>query len=296
LNTPTGPDTSTTVALAPFWWGEERLRAYVGGLHEEIEAFFGPAELRALIVRDAMPSDPVRLAEALGLVPDPWQAEVLRSDSKRMLLNCCRQSGKSTTTAILALHTALYSPDSLVLMVSPGLRQSSELFKKALAFYRRLNRPVPASAETRLQLELVSGSRIISLPGSADTSRGFSAVDLVLADEASRIGDDMLASIRPMLATSNGRMVAMSTPFGKRGWFYEAWEHGGDAWERYRVAAGEVPRISAGFLLEERKALGDLAFRSEYLTEFCDTDSQVFSSDLIDAALDDDLAPLWSAA
>ena len=46
VNMPTGPDTSTTVALAPFWWGEERLRGYVGGLHEEIEEMFGPATIR----------------------------------------------------------------------------------------------------------------------------------------------------------------------------------------------------------------------------------------------------------
>ena len=90
------------------------------------------AELRVLTMRDAMPSDPVKLAAALGLVPDPWQSEVLRSDSRRLLLNCCRQSGKSTTTAILALHRALYAPESLILMVSPGLRQSGELFKKSL--------------------------------------------------------------------------------------------------------------------------------------------------------------------
>jgi hypothetical protein len=164
------------------------------------------ADLVSLMLRDQMPRDPVALAEAL------------RSTSRRLLLNCARQSGKSTTTAVLALHRALFVPDSLVLMVSPGLRQSSELFKKSLAFYRRLNRPVPAEAETRLTLELTNGSRIISLPGSTDTTRGYSAVDLILADEASRIGDELLASIRPMLAVSNGQLIAMSTPAGKRGW------------------------------------------------------------------------------
>jgi len=256
----------------------------------------GLAELRALTQRDAMPADPVRLAEALGFSPDDWQRDVLRSASKRMLLNCCRQSGKSTTSAIMALHTALYHPESLVLMVSPGLRQSSELFKKALAFYRRLERPVPAEAETRLQLELVNGSRIISLPGSADTSRGFSGVALVLVDEASRVGDDMLAAVRPMLATSNGKMIGMSTPFGKRGWFYEGWEHGGTAWERVRIDATQCPRISAGFLEEERRALGDLAYRSEYLCEFSDTVGSVFGADDIRAALTNDLLPLFGAA
>ena len=46
VNFPTGPDTSSTIAFAPFWWGEERLRGYVGGLHQEIEVTFGPSTIR----------------------------------------------------------------------------------------------------------------------------------------------------------------------------------------------------------------------------------------------------------
>jgi hypothetical protein len=254
------------------------------------------AELHALTLRDAAPADPVALAEALGIVPDPWQRDVLRSTAGRQLLNCCRQSGKSTTTAILALYHALYVPGSMTLMASPGLRQSGELFRKTLAFYRRLGRPVPAEAETRLSLELVNGSRIVSLPGNESTTRGYSAVSLLLVDEASRVADEMLAALRPMLAVSGGRLVAMSTPFGRRGWWFEAWEQGGAGWERVRVDATQCPRISAAFLEDERRSLGDLAYRSEYLCEFCDVDTQVFGSDLIDAALDDSLLPLWSAA
>lgn len=63
--------------------------------------------------------DPVQLAVEAGLEPDPWQANFLRSGSPRTLLNCCRQSGKSTMTAFLAVHTGLYDPGSLVLMLSP---------------------------------------------------------------------------------------------------------------------------------------------------------------------------------
>ena len=51
--------------------------------------------------------DPVAFARRLGFDPDPWQAEMLRSDASRVLLNCSRQSGKSTTTAVLALYTPL---------------------------------------------------------------------------------------------------------------------------------------------------------------------------------------------
>jgi hypothetical protein len=254
------------------------------------------AELRAELHRGRMPADPVALAEALGISPDPWQADVLRSTSGRLLLNCCRQSGKSTTTAILALHHALCAPDSMTLMASPGQRQSGELFRKLIAFYRRLGRPVPAEAETRLTLELTNGSRVVSLPGNTDTTRGYSAVSLLLVDEASRVADEMLASLRPMLAVSGGRLIAMSTPFGMRGWWYQAWAEGGEAWERFEVPAPDCPRISEAFLADERRALGDLFYRSEYLCQFVDTDDQVFGSELIRAALDDSLAPLFGSA
>lgn len=243
----------------------------------------------------AMALDPVLLSRAAGIIPDDWQAQVLRSASKRRLLLCCRQSGKSTTTAILGLHRALYRPGSLVLMLSPSLRQSGELFRKAIGIYRDLGRPVPAESETVLTLTLMNGSRIVSLPGQDATIRGFSGASLIIEDEASRVDDLLYEAIRPMLATSDGDLVLLSTPFGQRGHFWQAWENGGAVWERTRVDAYDCPRISPSFLEEERRSLGDLAFRSEYLVEFCDTEENVFSSELVAAAIDSDLAPMWPA-
>jgi hypothetical protein len=98
--------------------------------------------------------DPVILAEQAGITPDPWQCDVLRCSAARMLLLCSRQAGKSTITSILAVHTALYEPGSLVLLLSPTLRQSGELFKKCAGVYQALGRPVPSDSESALQLEL----------------------------------------------------------------------------------------------------------------------------------------------
>src|SRR5215203_7326116 len=135
--------------------------------------------------------DRVRFAKRLGLEPDPWQEDLLHSASERMLLNCCRQSGKSTMTAIVALHQALYHPGSLILCLAPALRQSQELFGKVLDFYRDLDRPVPAQAERKVSLELQNGSRIVTLPGTEKTVRGFSGAALLIVDEASRIADEL---------------------------------------------------------------------------------------------------------
>lgn len=228
--------------------------------------------------------DPVRFAERCGITPDSWQADVLRSPHKRLLLNCSRQSGKSTTTAIIGLHQAVFTPGSLVLLISLSLRQSSELFRTLARLYGRLGETIPPKAESALRLELANGSRIVSLPASESTVRGYAAVDLLLIDEASRVEDDLYLSLRPMLAVSDGRLIAMSTPFGKRGWWSDAWHDGGATWERVRVDATECPRISPEFLQEERESLGQWWFSQEYECQFVDSDSQAFRAEDIEAS------------
>lgn len=227
--------------------------------------------------------------------PDPWQLEVVRSTTPRLLINCSRQSGKSTTTAAIALHTALYQPASLILLLSPGERQSKELLRKVTAFYGALDRPVPAEAESTLTLELENGSRIIALPSNEATIRGYSGVRLLIVDEASRVPDVLYASVRPMLAVSGGRLLALSTPYGKRGWWYEAWERG-EAWERIRITAHECPRISVAFLEEEQRALGARWYTQEYECTFSDLGGGVYPSDVVDRMLSDEVAPLFGDA
>src|ERR687894_908473 len=165
-------------------------------------------------------------ARALGIEPDPRQGRLLRSSSDRVLLNCSRQSGKSTMTGLIALHRALYHPGSLILCLAPALRQSQELFGKVLGFYRDLGRPVTAQAERKLSLELKNGSRIMTLPGTEKTIRGFSGVSLLVVDEAARVADELYFAVRPMLAVSGGTLMMLSTPYGKRGVFYEEWISG----------------------------------------------------------------------
>jgi hypothetical protein len=238
----------------------------------------------------ALALDRAAFAEHLGVVPDDWQARLLRSDSKRVLLNCCRQSGKSTMAALLAVHTALYEPGSLTLLLSPTLRQSQELFKKCLAFYREAGRPVGASSETALTLTLESGSRIVSLPGQEHTVRGYSGVALLAIDEAARVPEDLYASVRPMLAVSAGRLLALSTPFGTRGWWYEAWR-GPEPWGRYEIPATQCPRISPRFLEEERRTLGPWWYEQEYECKFLDAETQAFRREDIDRTFSEEVQP-----
>jgi terminase large subunit-like protein len=236
----------------------------------------------------------VAFAGKLGIVPDGWQEDFLSSSADRVLLNCSRQSGKSTMSAVIALHRALFHPGSLILCLAPALRQSQELFGKIAGFYRDLGRPVAPQGERKLSLELENGSRIVTLPGSEKTIRGFSGAALLLVDEASRVDDGLYYAVRPMLAVSGGTLIMLTTPYGKRGVFFEEWT-GGGTWERYEVPASQCPRISEEFLEEERQALPPFIFRQEYECSFEETEDQVFTTDLIDRAVTDEVQPLFGA-
>jgi phage terminase large subunit-like protein len=177
----------------------------------------------------ALMLDPSLIFKAQGLTCDPWQRALLLSTSQHILLNCSRQSGKSTVVAALALHTALFQPRCLVLILSRAQRQAHELFRKVLEVYNALGRPVPPVQDTQSvsKLELENGSRIIGLPGKEETVRGFSGVNLLLIDEAAKVPDDLYNAVRPMLAVSQGRLVLLSTPFGQRGFFWREWHRKG---------------------------------------------------------------------
>jgi phage terminase large subunit-like protein len=147
---------------------------------------------RGVSRQHAIPTDRAEFARAVGLgYLDPWQAALLRSHSARVLLNCSRQSGKSTMAAILALHQALTDTLSLVLILAPAERQAKELFSKVTTAYQALGHAIPADSYRKLGMELANGSRIEALPGTEKTIRGFSGVDLLVVDEAFRVTDEL---------------------------------------------------------------------------------------------------------
>jgi Terminase large subunit, T4likevirus-type, N-terminal len=230
----------------------------------------------------------------LGLAPDDCQQQLLTTQPRRALLCLGRQCGKSTASAVLAVHEALFHPGALVLLLSPSLRQSGELFRRVSGFWRRFPNETTAINESSLRLELNNGSRIISLPASDATVRGYSNCSLLIIDEASRVPDALIGAITPSLAVSDGRLIALSTPFGRRGWLWQQWSEGGDSWYRVTLRSDQCKRISAQFLADERKHLGEWLYKQEYLCEFIDPETSVFSSQLTEAALTDEVAPLWT--
>jgi hypothetical protein len=235
---------------------------------------------------------PLFAREKLGLQPDAIQKKILRLTARRVLLNCTRQWGKSTIAAVKAVHRACFELGSLTVVLSPSARQSGEFLRKAAGMARKLGVRPRGDGDNEISLLFPNESRIVGLPGTECTVRGFSAVSLMVIDEAARVPEDLYNSVTPMLAIGNGDLWLMSTPYGRRGFFWEAWAHGGTRWARFSVPATECPRISPEFLEGERAAMGQRWFGQEYLCEFVDVNDGVFDRELVEAALSKDLEPL----
>jgi hypothetical protein len=242
----------------------------------------------------ALALDPSLTLELTGIDPDPWQRQLLRSKSDKILVCCHRQNGKSTAAAALGIFTALDEPGALVLIVSASQRQSGELFRKVGAAYKALGTPVPLVEDSTTTLALSTGSRIISLPDSPDTIVGFSGPRLIIIDEAARTSDETFKAVRPMLLASHGRMVALSTPRGQRGWFCEQWHDATIDWERIEFKASQNPRADPVWLSQERKILGPLWYSQEYELAFVAADNQMFATEAINAAFRSDVKPLFA--
>lgn len=243
----------------------------------------------AAVLRELARSiDPVAFCREF-FEPDAWQIEALLSTEDQVLMNCSRMAGKSEITSVIALFHAINNPGSLILCVSPSLRQSGELLKKIVNHYEQLKRPLGATINSATTLQLSNHSRIVSLPASPDKIRGFSA-DLILCDEASRCVEALFVAIRPMRALG-GRLILLSSPAGKRGTFHREWTEG-IGWKKIKVTADQVPRISQSFLDSERRSLGERNFLQEFMCSFEENEAALLSYDIIQRAVRDDVEEL----
>ena len=234
-------------------------------------------------------TDPLRFASLVGFTPDPKQALLLADDHRRLVVNCTRQWGKTTTVAVKAAYLASTHPGALVLVASPSQRQSTNFLDAATRFIGEIS---PDFSRNRHALRLPNNSALIALPEMPRTIRGFTA-SLLVIDEAALVSDEMIQALRPTLAATNGPLWMLSTPGPNGGAFYNAWHDESGRWHRISVPATDCPRIRPEFLEEEREALGDRAFRREYMCEFSDDDTAVFPRELIRSAFDPDVPPLF---
>jgi hypothetical protein len=207
--------------------------------------------------------------------PDEKQAAALRCRKKRIVLLWARQRGKSDIVALRALHRALFWAGSMILIVSASEDQALEVMRKVNTHRRKLEVEGKPLEDNKGGLELHNRSRIVALPASVGTIRGYSSVDLLIEDESAEVPDDLHETVKPMLQVSDGTMFLMGTPKGPRGHFSDIWHHGGDEWEKSRSTAWENPRVRQAQLERERdhcERMGKaLWFQQEYECAFIAT-------------------------
>ena len=207
----------------------------------------------------------------LGFFPSADQVRVLNRvvGFRQVALNCSRQWGKSTVAAVWAVHRLVFVPGATVLVVGPSGRQSGETLRKVVGFLGILGLKTKGDGVNRMSKVIENGSRVVALPANEATVRGFSAVSMLVVDEASRVEDEIYDALLPCLAVANGDVVLLSTPQGKRGEFYRVMTEG-ERWLRHTGPVTECERVSEAFLERERRR-GEGYYRQEYLCEFVES-------------------------
>ena len=234
--------------------------------------------------------------EKLGFVVEPAQVAFLKSGAKRGIVNCCRQFGKTTIMAIKAIYRVWKNPGCLIVVVCPTERQAGLVLARIAGLVSGkdwIGGRLTGDRYNDLSLRFPNGSLVVGLPAKEGNIRGFSSVSLMIIDEASRVKDEVYKAVRPMLAVGNGDLWVLSTPDGRKGFFYEEYEFGGERWERFQVTAAEcAPRITAEFLEDERAAMGAAWVKQEYFCEFVDSGGEMFDRVMIEEAVDADVKGL----
>ena len=196
--------------------------------------------------------------EMVGQKPACWQDQFLRAPRGASILALtARQVGKTTTAAWAIAHHMAHYPNSLSVVVCPAQRQSAELVRRV----RDALVTAKADFDTNntYGLELKNHARVLALPGSDDSIRGLSVDGWIIADEAARLGTDLLAAVRPMRARHPAARLAMlSTAWSRTDPFWEAWAGDNDAWIRLKVTAdsADCPLSPQHLAQEKCRAVG----------------------------------------
>jgi hypothetical protein len=223
--------------------------------------------------------------EVLGDTPTAWQEKFLRAPRGASILALTgRQAGKTTTAAWAIAHSILFAPSSLSVIGCPAQRQSAEAVRRVREVLKKVG--AKFKSENVYGLELENGSRVLALPSSDDSIRGLTVDAWIVADEAARLPEDLIAALRPMRARRpQARFAMLSTAWSRTDPFWTAWASDDSTWIRLKATADADPTLySAEFLQKELKALGKHAFSREYLGVPGGGQASPFTWDLFDRA------------
>ncbi len=232
---------------------------------------------------------------------DDWQNRFIDTIGDKIL--CCgRQVGKSEICGYDASLYAINHDNENILMIAPTERQAYELFLKTLNYLLNNHKwavKMGKDRPTKTEIKLTNGTKIYCLPTgqSGIGVRGYT-IHRLYVDEASRVPDDVWEAVYPMLASTGGNIILLSTPFGKQGEFYKVWinEDGAyDSFTRFSVTTeivyNERPlseiwtekrkERAMAFVEKCKKRFSKRQYAQEMLGEFSDELFRLFSDDII---------------
>ena len=213
---------------------------------------------------------------------DKWQEEVLATKGNICLVSG-RQVGKSTVIAIKAGEYAINNPKKTIMIISAVERQALLLFEKTLAhIHQNYKKQIKTGKDkpTKHTLRLKNGSVIHCLPTgiSGYGIRGYT-IDQLYADEAHYIFEEVWAAVTPMLATTGGDIILLSTPKGNEGYFYRMSKD--KNFTQFRISSEECERVPKDFLEDEKGRMSKLQYQQEYLGQFVGRLMQFFPNEVI---------------
>jgi len=228
----------------------------------------------------------IRLAHWIGHEPDEWQVEAFNTRAPEVALRVGRQAGKTSVLAARAVEE-LHIPESLTICVAPAERQAKIIAREIGRQLQRTELVITRSTLT--ELEMSNGARVVALPSTSDTIRGYPSVSLIILDEAAFLqgeggGEDLIASILPML-TSDGQIYFSSTPAGKNNYFARLFLDAkpDDCIHRIVVKGTDIPRLKEK-VERMRRTLSNTKFRQEILVEMISDGHAYFDLSIIENA------------
>ena len=229
----------------------------------------------------------------------PWQDKFLNSKSKRRILCCARQIGKSTVSGILALWFAFFNPGFTILVVSRTLPQAQEFVYRMRKFLNTSNHHfiwktlTPKGKENKHEIILKTPekkveSRIIVVPAT-DAALGYTA-NIVIGDEAARWeqGDYVFKEVmEPTVTWTAGDIYLLSTPNGKTGFFWECFNLP-EIWEIHHHDWHANPHLTEEYMADKRKLHTSLSWAVNYEAKFVVSQTSYFNPNNIASAVSSD--------
>jgi len=210
--------------------------------------------------------DPARWAkDVVGVKPADWQEKFLQAPrGASIAVLTARQVGKTTVAGWAIAHSMLYQPRSLSVIACPAQRQSAEAVRRVKETLLAVGAEL--KTDNVYGVELENGSRVMALPGSDDSVRGLTVGGWIIADEAARLTEDLIAAVRPMRARKpEARFAMLSTAWSRTDPFWTVWSNGDESWLRLKATADVCGLYTEEQLAQERRALGEIRFNREFL-------------------------------